>query len=230
MAERAPVSRSLVLATAVRLADAEGIEAVSMRRLAEELHVVPMALYRHVADKEDLLDGLVDLVLATLPAAAADGDDWPHAFKEHVLAARSAVLSHPWLRRVIETRTRRTAAVLAHMETLTSVLLSGGLSADLAHHAMHALGNRIWGFSPELFNDPSAGAGPARPVVRPSRSPSPDPADYPGILAVAADARGRRPEATGCDEEFEFAFALDLILDGVARLHRAGWNSSQPEA
>lgn len=221
--ERLPLQRASVLAAAVALADVEGADAVSMRRLADALGVVPMALYKHVADKEDLLDGMVDTVIGEFdrPDPAAAERDWPTAVREVVLSARRAVIRHPWLRRALETRTVRTPAVLGHMEVLTGLLLAGGLSPDLAHHAMHALGNRIWGFSPELFNDTGHSA-----PRRPGRAGTPDPADYPGILAVSADARARRPDATGCDEEYEFGFALDLLLDGVRRLHEAGWASS----
>ncbi len=223
-ARREPLTRARVLAAAVALADAEGIEAVSMRRVAERLDVVPMALYKHIGDKEDLLDGMVDAVIADFRTAEGmpQNADWRTGFVALVLGARAALGMHPWARRVIETRTRRTATVLGHMEALTRILLDGGLSPDLAHHAMHALGNRIWGFSPELFDDDPGHAAVARAE---STAPAPDPTAYPSILAVAADARARRPDATSCDEDFEFGFALDLILDGIERARSTGWTS-----
>jgi len=187
-----------------------------MRRLADGLGVVPMALYKHVADKEDLLNGMVDELIGEFGQGGPRGD-WQNEVRQRVLAARVVVQTHPWARRLIETRTIRTAAVLAHMEAVTQAFLRGGLSPDLTHHVMHALGNRIWGFSPELFNDPSAGTSSTQAGL--------DPLDYPGILAVSADATARRPGATGCDEDFEFAFALDLILDAAARLQASGWVS-----
>ena len=230
---RVPLNRSAVLAAAVQLADREGAQAVSMRRLAETLGVVPMALYKHVADKDDLLAGMVDHVIAeftagpstaidTLESVGAEADSWQGQVRRLLWAARRVVAAHPWARRAIETRTVRTAAVLGHMDRLTRILLEGGLSADLAHHAMHALGNRIWGFSPELFNDPGhpgGSGGTTGPV---------DPAAYPGIVAVAQDAMARRPGALGCDEDYEFGFALDLLLAGIDRLHRSGWSSPHP--
>ena len=223
---RPPLRRVTVLDAAVDLADAEGIEAVSMRRLADRLGVVPMALYKHVADKEDLLDGMVDRVVGTFRRSDPDlgAASWPAAVRTAVLSAREIVQQHPWARRVIETRTHRTPAVLAHMEAVTSLFLAGGLSPDLTHHVMHVLGNRIWGFSPELFNDPSG----RPPSDRPRTSGELDPADFPGILTIAADAAARRPGATGCDEEFEFRFALDLILGAVERLQADGWSSTAP--
>lgn len=217
---RTPLSRPVVLTRAVALADADGVEAVSMRRLAEELGVVPMALYKHVADKEDLVDGMVDTVLASLDEAVpAPPQEWRAAVRDRVMAARRSVLAHPWLRRAIETRTVRTPAVLDHMETITSLLLRGGLSADLTHHAMHALGSRIWGFSSEMFDESAPRARGKR-----SEAAQPDPAGYPGIIAVVTEAERRRPGA-GCDEEFEFCFGLDLLLDGIARLQAEQWAS-----
>jgi len=211
------------------MADRDGVEALSMRSLAQALDVVPMALYKHVADKEDLLNGMVDVVIseyASANSAASEVEgDWREGARVAVLAARRSVLAHPWVRGVIETRVLRTPMVLHHMEHLTQCFLRGGLSPDLAHHGMHVLGSRIWGFSPEMFNPPSAGAPGATKPQKRSTTPAPDPADYPGIMSVAADARTRRPQATGCDEDFEFVFALDLILDAVARLHDHGWQS-----
>lgn len=219
---RKRLDRSTVLASAVELADREGLDAVSMRSLSQLLGVVPMALYKHVVDKDDLITGMVDHVISEMSTTAgtfeSDADSWKEKIRGSILAARQTTVAHPWLRRAIETRTVRTPAVLRHMETISSHFLNGGLSADLTHHAMHTLGNRIWGFSPELFND-SARASVAR------TAPAPNPADYPAIIAITADASARRPGASGCDEEFEFAFALDLILDAIERLHLDGWSS-----
>ncbi len=222
-APRQPLNRSRVLADAVALADAEGVAAVSMRRLADRLGVVPMALYKHVGGKDDLVDGMVDTVLGEVVATAAGDGDWQQAVRATVLSARAVVRRHPWARRAIETRTVRTPAVLGHMEALTRLLLDAGFTPDLAHHAMHALGNRIWGFSPELFDEDGGSAPP-----RARTTPQPDPADYPSIIAVSVEARRRRPHATGCDEDFEFTFALDLLLDALDRLRAGGWESSPP--
>lgn len=217
---RAPLTRDAVLRAAVALADEDGVDALSMRQLADRLGVVPMALYKHIGDKEDLLDGMVEILLTGLPRPRAGRRSaWRPAVVTSIEAVRALHGEHPWLRRLLETRTLRTPAVLGHMEHLTSLFLAGGFHPDLTHHVMHLLGNRIWGFSPELFND-SPGAAPA---PRRSTAPTPDPADYPGILAVAAAARERRPEAAGCDEDFEFAFALDVMLDAAERLRRSGW-------
>ncbi|WP_230684837.1 TetR/AcrR family transcriptional regulator [Cellulomonas sp. JZ18] len=223
---REPLTAARVLQTAVALADAQGLAAVSMRNVAQELGVVPMALYKHVADKERLVDGMVDVVVGEFePADAAL--DWQEAVRCRVLSARRAVQRHPWARQAIETRTRRTPAVLGYMDSLAGTFLAGGLSPDLVHHVMHALGNRIWGFSPEMFDE-------APPADAPVPSPEEQAAvaaevarRFPHILRIATAATGGDPSRAGqgCDEDFEFVFALDLLLDGAARLHGAGWAS-----
>ena len=219
--ERERLDRGRVVAAAVALADPEGLDALSMRRLADELGVVPMALYKHVADKRDLVAGMIDSVVAGYPRPPA-GAPWQAAVRTRVLGARAAHLDHPWLRPAIETATAPSPIVLAHMNALVGDLVDGGLSYDLAHHAMHALGHRIWGFSPEAF---------ATPAAPPGGDTMPDPAHvealaraFPHIAGVAAEQQRRH--AGGCDEQFEFAFTLDLLLEAFARLHDAGWQSS----
>ncbi|WP_338049717.1 TetR/AcrR family transcriptional regulator [Ruania rhizosphaerae] len=220
--ERTPVSRSRALRAAVELADAEGIDAVSMRNLAGRLGVVPMALYKHVANKEDLLDGMVDTLVADLPRPEP-GPGWKPAARATILAAREMIVAHPWLRRVIESRTRRTPTVLTHMDSLAGAFIAGGLSADLTHHVMHTLGHRIWGFSPEAFDapeEPDDATPPADPqeVAAMVEHMS---ATYPAITAVtlAAIDGDLSRLGEGCDEQWEFEFALDLLLDAFERLH-----------
>lgn len=217
---RPPLSRERALSAAVALADSNGIDAVSMRRLAERLDVVPMALYKHLANKDELLGGMVDTLIAEYERPPADAA-WPDAVRAQILSARRVLLRHPWARRVIESRGTRTPAVLGYMDSLAGLLIAGGLSVDLAHHAMHALGHRIWGFSPEAFDTPGPRAAP----------PSAEEAEqqmrvmgerYPHVLAIALESA-----ATGgaCDEQYEFEFTLDLLLAAFQRLHETGWSS-----
>jgi AcrR family transcriptional regulator len=224
---RTPLNRDRVLHAAVALADEVGSSGVSMRRLAQQLGVVPMALYKHVADKDELLDGMVDVVIAEFEPPAR-GLDWKDGVRQRVLSARRAVLRHPWARQVIESRTRRTPAVLGHMEAVAGTFRAGGFSIDLTHHVMHALGNRIWGFSPELFDEPAEdGVSPLTPEARQAVATE-FAQRYPHILEIAVSATGGDLSGAtgGCDEQFEFEFALDLLLDGAERLHRHGWRSA----
>ena len=221
-----PLNRATVLTAGVALADREGLAAVSMRHLSAELGVVPMALYKHVADKDDLVAGMIDLVVAGY-AAPSPGLDWREGVRQRVLAARDALLEHPWLRPAIEAATQRTPAVLGHMEAVAAEFAAGGLSYDLVHHAMHALGHRIWGFTPEAFSSPPAPGTPAPPVPSTAEQQAMMEAmaqQFPHIAAIAIDTATRHPLGA-CDEQFEFEFTLDLLLEAFARLHAAGWSS-----
>ncbi|HXH78880.1 TetR/AcrR family transcriptional regulator C-terminal domain-containing protein [Nocardioides sp.] len=224
---RVRLNRDRVLLAAVSLADAIGIEALSMRRLAQELGVVPMALYKHVANKEELLDGMVEVIIAKIGPDESDAE-WKPAVRRRVLSARHALARHPWARRVIESRTTQTPAVLSYMDSFAGMFLTGGFSADLAHHVMHALGGRMWGFTQELFVDPAATAEPvAGPPEARAALMEQMAAHYPHIAAIAASSAhdGATVVGQGCDDQFEFEFALDLLLDGFERLHREQWTS-----
>lgn len=221
-AVRERLSRERVLAAAVEFTDHNGLDAVSMRRLSAELGVVPMALYKHVTDKQALLDGMADLVLAGL-GPIQPGLDWRATVRARVLAARQLLLRHPWLRRVLETRPRQTPTMLGYLDGLIAVFREAGFSDLLTHHVMHALGSRAWGFTQELFDDPDAPA------------PAPDPEElaqlaavFPNVAAMASASthQGDTVVGRGCDDQFEFEFSLDLLLDGIARLHAAGWQPS----
>jgi AcrR family transcriptional regulator len=224
---RPTLNRDRVLRAAVALADELGIAGVSMRRLAQQLGVVPMALYKHVADKDELLDGMVDVVIAEFePPDPAQ--EWKDGVRQRVLSARRAVLRHPWARQAIESRTRRTPAVLGYMDSVAGTFRAGGFSVDLTHHVMHALGNRIWGFSPELFDEPQDGDAPPLTAEAQQATAAEFAQRYPHVLeiAVAATRGDLSGVGQGCDEDFEFEFALDLLLDGAERLHRGGWSSA----
>ncbi|MFJ5699670.1 TetR/AcrR family transcriptional regulator C-terminal domain-containing protein [Arthrobacter sp. NPDC093139] len=224
---RAPLNRGRVLTAAVALADDAGIESLSMRRLAQELGVVPMALYKHVANKEELLDGMVEAIIGEIDPPAG-GADWKNAVRLQVLSARRALLRHPWARPVLESRTNKTPAVLDYMDSFVGMFLAGGFSADLTHHVMHALGSRIWGFTQELFDHPN-GRTVEADVPEEARAAMfrQMAARYPNIAAIATTAAHDEGSVvgTGCDDQFEFEFALDLLLEGFERLNRQGWTS-----
>jgi AcrR family transcriptional regulator len=223
---RIPLSRGRVLDAAVALADDVGIEALSMRRLAQELGVVPMALYKHVANKEELLDGMVDALVSEIDPPAS-GAGWKDAVRLRVLSARTALLHHPWARQVLESRTNKTPAVLGYMDSFIGMFLAGGFSVDLTHHVMHALGSRMWGFTQELFDagtpEPLAALPPEAQAAMFKEMAE----RYPNVLQVAMASAHDDDSVVGqgCDDQFEFEFALDLLLDGFERLHAQNWNS-----
>ena len=219
---RTPLSRERVLDAAVALADEAGIDAVSMRRLAQDLGVVPMALYKHVANKEELLDGMVDVIVGEIDPPA-QGTDWKDAIRRRVLSARQSLLRHPWASQVVETRTQATPVVLDYMDSLIGMFRAGGFSVDLTHHVMHALGTRMWGFTQEVFPTPAPPVDPEERAVMFAGFA----ARYPHIIEMATASAHDEESAVGggCDDQFEFEFVLDLLLDGFDRLHRQGWSS-----
>ena len=219
---RPPLSRERVLQAAVALADEAGIDAVSMRRLAQDLGVVPMALYKHVANKDELLDGMVDVIVGEIDPPA-DGTDWKDAIRRRVLSARQSLLRHPWASQVVETRPHATPVVLDYMDSLIGMFRAGGFSVDLTHHVMHALGTRMWGFTQEVFPTPTPPADPEQRAAMFAGFA----ARYPHIIEMATASAHDQASAVGggCDDQFEFEFALDLLLDGFDRLHRQGWSS-----
>lgn len=215
---RTPLTRERVLRAAVDLADRDGIDSLSMRKLAQILDVVPMALYRHVANKDELLDGLVDVVIGEIDRPV-EGADWKTTIRARILSARRALLRHPWASRLMESRTTPTPVVLAYMDSMIGLFRTGGFSLDLTHHALHAMGSRLFGFTQELFNATTD----ADPVAE-AEMWSSLAGVYPFIFEIFTtishdDASTVGP---GCDDQFEFEFALDLMLEGLEKLkHRA---------
>jgi AcrR family transcriptional regulator len=210
---RAPLTRQRVLRTAVELADRGGSETLSMRKLGQRLGVDPMALYRHVRSKDDLLDGIVEVIIGEIERPAS-ADDWKAALREQAMAARRVMLRHPWARRVLEERPKGGPAFLAYVESVLATLLGGGFSIELAHHALHVLGSRIFGFNQDVFEDSGS-----EPSAEEAANLARALAAYPRIteLAMSVSHEGVLGK---CDDDFEFAFGLDLILDGLDR-HRA---------
>jgi AcrR family transcriptional regulator len=220
---RTPLSKDRVLRAAVDLADRVGVDGLSMRRLAQELGVVPMALYKHVASKDELLDGMIDVVVGEIDPPAS-GADWKAILRRRILSARHVMRRHPWASRVIESRTAATPAVLAYMDSTIGILRAGGFSIDLTHHAMHAMGSRVLGFSQELFEE-SADPAPDPEVVRAAGVLFPNIAEL--VLAIYHDPAS--VVGPGCDDQAEFEFALDLMLDGLERqLDRDAGNPTTP--
>ncbi|MDQ0840462.1 TetR/AcrR family transcriptional regulator [Streptomyces sp. V1I6] len=218
---RTPLTRDRVLRAAVALADDIGIEALSMRRLAQELGVVPMALYKHVANKEQLLTGMVDVVMGEIDPPAP-GADWKGAVRRRILSARRAFVAHSWAAQVLQSRSSPTPVVLAYMDSVIGMFRTGGFSVDLTHHVMHALGSRMMGITQELFD-----ASPGRDSQAQAVAPQVGAVEFPYVMELAGAVAHDEGAVVGqgCDDQFEFEFALDLLLDGFERLRQQGWSS-----
>jgi AcrR family transcriptional regulator len=183
-----------------------------MRKLGQELGVDAMALYRHVRNKDDILDGVVDAILDDIEAVPSDGD-WKVALRQQVMAARQVMQRHPWAPRVIEDQTTVSPTMLAYIESVLAKLAVGGFSVEMAHHAIHVLGSRIVGFSQDLFEDAAAsGPGPQDDAILAGMM-----ADrFPRITDLAQSV-SHDGVLGACDDDVEFEFGLDLILDGLER-------------
>jgi AcrR family transcriptional regulator len=212
---RTPLSKERVLLAAVDLADRGGIEALSMRKLGQELGVDAMALYRHVRNKDDLLDGIVEVLVAEIERPGPT-DDWKAALREQAMAARRTMLRHPWARRVMEERPKGGPVFLAYVESVLATIRNGGFSIELAHHTLHVLGSRIFGFTQDLFEDKAQSVPSPEEAAILMRALAP----FPRVIEMAQSVSHDGVLGT-CDDDVEFAFGLDLILGGLERQREA---------
>jgi AcrR family transcriptional regulator len=220
---RLPLSRERVLRAAVKIADSDGIEALTMRRLGEDLGAEAMSLYYHVANKEDVLDGIAETVVTEINEVVGKidvpsaGAHWKAAVRCRILAAREVLLRHPWAPGVFETRTTTSTAVLLYYDGLLKLMRDGGFSYDVIHHALHAFGSRALGFAQEMF-DPGGGSGASDEETGAALAGLAD--KIPHLVGMFMEVAHDDPDSTlgWCDDKTEFEFGLDLILDGLDRL------------
>lgn len=213
IANRKPLSRTRVLQAAVALADEAGLEGFSMRGLAQELGVVPMALYKHVANKEELLDGMVDIVFSEIELPSGDLD-WKSALQSRAISTREALQRHSWAIGMMESRHPGPANLRNH-NAVMGCLRNAGFSFKMAIHAYSVQDAYIYGFALQErdlgFESPdSAGEAAQRRAQAIDALES-----YPYLAEIAT----KLPES-GYDNTLEFAWGLDLILEGLDRLRQ----------
>ena len=200
-----------VLRAAVALADAGGLESLTMRRLGEDLGVEAMSLYKHVANKDALLDGMVDLVFGEIELPSGE-TDWRTAMRERAISAREALTRHPWATPLMQSRTAPGPATLQHHDTVIGTLRRAGFSIELTAHAFSALDGYIYGFALQQrslpFDTPEEAAEVGRQMF--ARMP---PGAYPYLTELTVE----HVLQPGYDYGAEFTYGLDLILDGLAR-------------
>lgn len=209
---RAPLTRERVLRAALHLADEEGLEALSMRRLAQELGVEAMSLYNHVAGKDDLLDGIADMVVGEIEVPAI-GADWKAAMRRRATSAHEVFLRHPWAPLLIGSRVNVGPAMLRYVNATLGCLREAGFSYELADRAWNAIDSHVYGFTIQELNfplEPSEYASAAKMFL--PRLPADE---YPYMralteLVIEGAHRGVH----------DFQFGLELILDGLERLLR----------
>jgi AcrR family transcriptional regulator len=211
---RARLTRERVLDAAMALADEAGIESLTMRRLGEELGVGPMALYRHVANKDDLVDAMVDVVFGEIGLPPIDLD-WKGAMRDRALAVRDALARHRWAIGLLESRTNPGPANLQHHDAVIGSLRAGGFDIAMAAQAYSVLDSYIYGFAATQMNLPftSEDVGDvAQSMLQPFRAGA-----YPHLTEMLTD----HVMQPGYDYADEFEQGLDLILDGLERARAA---------
>jgi AcrR family transcriptional regulator len=212
---RQPLSRERVVRAAMALADAGGIDALTMRRLGDELGVEAMSLYKHVANKDDLIDGMTDAVFAEieLPSGATD---WRTAMRERAVSVRAALSRHPWATPLMQSRTSPGPATMRHHDTVIGTLRTAGFSVALTAHAFSALDSYIYGFALQQRSLPFETGEQTAELAEAILAQFPAEA-YPHLAELTV----QHVLQPGYDYGDEFEFGLDLVLDGLERA-RAG--------
>ena len=209
-ARRAPLSRDRVLQAAVALADETGIDSVSMRKLGEALGVEAMSLYNHVANKGDLLDGMVDVVFSEIDLPS--GENWKVAMRQRAISARQVLGRHRWAIGRMESRASPGPATLRHHDAVLGCLRGAGFSIEMTAHAYSVVDSYIYGFALQEANLPFDDAEETEQVAEEILGQF-GAGDYPHLTELAME----HVLQPGYDYGNEFEVGLDLILDGLER-------------
>ena len=215
MAKRTPLNRERVLRAAVAVADEAGIESLSMRRLGQELGVEAMSLYNHVANKDDLLNGIADLVLGEIELPDG-GEDWKGALRRHAISAHDVLVAHPWACRLALSPDTVSLASVRRADWMLQQLRDGGFSPDVTYHAYHALDAHILGFTLWQLGHGIVDAEHLRELAAEFFSRF-GPDEYPYLREHAE----QHFAGFGSEGKGAYELVLDLILDGLERERRA---------
>jgi AcrR family transcriptional regulator len=207
---RARLSRDQVLEAALAIADRSGLEGLTMQTIGRRLDAEAMSLYRHVRNKEEILDGLIDLVFAEIELPSP-GTPWRAAMRQRAISFRQVLARHPWAIGLLQSAGRPGPASLRHHDAVLGLLRDAGFSSLMATHAYNLVDIFVYGFVLQELTlpiaTPEALAVVGEALVEPLASD-----EYPNFTAV-----GRELMASGFDYADEFEFGLDLILDGLDR-------------
>jgi AcrR family transcriptional regulator len=206
---RPPLTRERALTTAVALADAEGIGALTMRRLARELGVEAMSLYHHVANKDEILDGMVDLVFGEIELPADDAD-WHPAMRDRATSVRAALTRHPWAIGIMESRNTPGPATLQHHDAVIGCCRRSGFSIEMTAHTFSMIDSYIYGFVLQEINLPFDDTDDLGEVVE-SMMPRPVAERYPNLVELTAE----HILQPGYRYGDEFEWGLQLLLAGL---------------
>ena len=209
--QRRRLTRERVLKGAVKVADAGGLDGLTIRSLAQLLGVKPMSVYYYVANKDEILDGIIDLVFSEIDLPEVEGE-WRTEMRRRAFSARRVLRAHPWAIGLMESRTSPGPATLRHHDVVIAALRGAGFSQKLTAHAYAMLDSYTYGFALQEAGLPFAESGAVGDVAEPimERFAS---GEYPHLVGMATDYYLQPGYRFG--DEFEWG--LDLILDGLAR-------------
>lgn len=206
-AAKKPLTQARILKTALRLADGHGVEALSMRRIAQDLNVEAMSLYNHFGSKDELIDSLVNLVVGEFELPEI-GSGWKNAMRIRAISAHQVLLKHPWAALLLLSRVNVGPAILTWTNATVGCLREAGFSYAMADHAWNAIDNHIYGFTLQVVNSPvkpdeyASAAKHYLPMI---------PADqYPYLHDMASMIGAGKHSGIN-----DFEFGLDLLLDGL---------------
>ena len=208
---RPRLSRGRVLRGAVAVADAGGIAALTIRSLAKELGVKPMSVYYHVANKDEILDGIVDIVFSEIELPSADGD-WRSEMRRRAISARRVLRGHAWAIRLLQSRTTPGPATLRHHNAVIGSLRAGGFSVKMTAHAYALIDSYVFGFALSEASLPINGPETVTEVAE-SMMEQVSADAYPHLVEFSIE-HILKP---GYDFGDEFEFGLSVVLDGLAR-------------
>jgi len=216
-AARQPLTRERVLHAAVGLADREGLGALTMRRLGAELGVEAMSLYKHVANKGEILDGIVELIVSQIDVPT-DAADWTQAMRRRATSARQVLVRHPWAIGLLESRGSMGPATRGYLEAMLGTLRSQGFTIEAAAHALWLLDSYVYGHVVQEISlsavSPTERGDPNRSVVVATTG-------YPLLAEL-----GQHSASAAFSLDREFAYGLDLILDALAAGRRGRKSAS----
>ena len=207
---RTPLTRQRIILAGVTLADATGVDSLSMRALARSLRVEAMSLYNHITDRNDLVDGMVDHVIGEI-ALPAVNEHWRSALRHHAISAHEMLVRHPWAAMLMGLRLNVGPNMLRRVEAVLARLVGAGFTYELADHALNALDNHIRGFTLQEVNFPISPADYAQAAR--DYLPNLPVETYPHLHGLALRVGNGTYDGLN-----DFSFGLDLILDGLERL------------
>ena len=210
-----------VIAAAVTLADAIGVDALTIRKLAAELDVKPMTIYHHVPNKDAIIDGMVDTVFSEIDLPPA-GADWKTAIRQRCSSARTVLARHPWAAPLMESRTSPGPATLQHHDAVLGCLRGGGFSIEMTAHAYALIDAFVYGFALQEASLPAT-AGDEMADLAESMAAAMPAGEYANLLEFTVE----HVLQPGYDFGQEFDFGIDLILDGLEAVIASGRTGRQ---